>query len=150
MAVCRSATPFQTRKPLSPPTSKHHLGVEVQICRNSWKQEWRYPTSLSRAEYFAETVALRPRVQVDSDCLRWLYIICLDDLYFDGGKTQQSEGEGMCAVHHRDKYSAGISGGQNRKRGRFLIWPSSPASSLARSQTHGCATFSDRLSIRQT
>ena len=35
-------------------------------------------------------------------CVGCLYIICIDDLYFDGGKIQQSEGEGMCAVHHRE------------------------------------------------
>ena len=92
-------------------------------------------------------------------CVGCLYIICIDDLYFDGGKTQQSEGEGMCAVHHRDEYpaAAGISGGQNAKQKEreadFSSGcpPSPPRSSLDHHEpTRAHAAFSDRLSIRQT
>ena len=125
-------------------------------------QEWRYLTSLQSyktcrvlprgAEYFAETVAFRPRVQVDSYCLRWLYVICIDDLYFDGGKTRQSEGEGVrfiIGTNIRPEFPAALTETEREADFSSVRPPPPPPRSITDPRAR-CAAFSDRLSIRQT
>ena len=126
-------------------------------------QEWLYLTSLRSyktcrvlphgAEYFAaETVAVRLRVQVDSYCLRWLYVICIDDLYFDGGKTRQSEGEGVrfiIGTNIRPEFPAALTETEREADFSSVRPPPPPPRSITDPRAR-CAAFSDRLSIRQT